>query len=474
VLKNNKNRSKKLFYIIGAILALTGIAFFISNSFSQETYVISSLSKGLVGHWSMDDMDYDSSNSRISDKSSFENHGTNYGATFTEDRFGKESGSMSFSSGNRINTLFGNNYDVGLNSLSFSMWLKPNTTSGSEMFAAFGTNTDNRRAYFAKYNGKWDMGIRASGWGTAQHNVTTDWTHITVVFNGNNNIVTMYVNSEFSIQKSYTDYNLLDNLTIGAYGNGGYQFFGLIDDVRIYNRALSETEIKSLYDTYNPKTTTGSLQKGLVLDMPLKSKYTKSEVGGSEIMTDRTPYSNDGQNYGATVTNEGAIMIDNSDPGEYINVPYDFSNFSQLTLSIWAKTNYSGGQNLFKNSPFILHFRGAGFYLRDNSGGVSGYLGWNYSLQNDNWYHLVGIWDGSMMKTYINGNQTNSQDWTGSGILNNSSSFSIGKYFNSSQVSFSGMLSNALIYNRALSDGEVKTLYDRGRSDAGIIFQPEN
>ncbi|GAH94236.1 unnamed protein product, partial [marine sediment metagenome] len=49
------------------------------------------------------------------------------------------------------------------------------------------------------------------------------------------------------------------------------------------------------------KLMTGSLYKGLIFDMPLKIRYTKEETPGSEIMTDRTPYSNDGQNYGAVV-----------------------------------------------------------------------------------------------------------------------------------------------------------------------------
>jgi len=40
----------------------------------------------------------------------------------------------------------------------------------------------------------------------------------------------------------------LDNVYIGRYSLPGYIFNGLIDDVRIYNRALSDAEIKALYD----------------------------------------------------------------------------------------------------------------------------------------------------------------------------------------------------------------------------------
>jgi hypothetical protein len=42
------------------------------------------------------------------------------------------------------------------------------------------------------------------------------------------------------------------SLFIGARNDGEQHMNGYIDDVRIYNRALSETEIKTLYNSYNP------------------------------------------------------------------------------------------------------------------------------------------------------------------------------------------------------------------------------
>ena len=44
-----------------------------------------------------------------------------------------------------------------------------------------------------------------------------------------------------------------DNVLIGKRQGVNAYFQGSIDDVRIYNRALSEEEIKLLYNSYNPK-----------------------------------------------------------------------------------------------------------------------------------------------------------------------------------------------------------------------------
>jgi Concanavalin A-like lectin/glucanases superfamily len=43
-------------------------------------------------------------------------------------------------------------------------------------------------------------------------------------------------------------YDATHTLRIGEAGTGGEYFDGVIDDVRIYNRALSATEIKQLYN----------------------------------------------------------------------------------------------------------------------------------------------------------------------------------------------------------------------------------
>jgi hypothetical protein len=39
-----------------------------------------------------------------------------------------------------------------------------------------------------------------------------------------------------------------DNTYIGEYGASLYHFSGLIDDVRVYNRALSAAEVQALYN----------------------------------------------------------------------------------------------------------------------------------------------------------------------------------------------------------------------------------
>lgn len=85
---------------------------------------------------------------------------------------------------------------------------------------------------------------------TIFYNPMTDlntWVFIAVVVNGNS--YTMYKNGQIVKQVTGTSngFNeLRGDLYIGSYG-GGFIFSGLIDDVAIYNRALTTAEVTQLY-----------------------------------------------------------------------------------------------------------------------------------------------------------------------------------------------------------------------------------
>ena len=90
-----KSKKSKFFVITFVVLALAS-GFFVVYSQGSRQDDGPSINRGLVGHWTMDEEDYNFATSRVADKSGYENHGTNYGATFTTDRHGKEGGAMKF------------------------------------------------------------------------------------------------------------------------------------------------------------------------------------------------------------------------------------------------------------------------------------------------------------------------------------------------------------------------------------------
>ncbi|MDP6927346.1 MAG: hypothetical protein QGG84_09690, partial [Rhodospirillales bacterium] len=67
----------------------------------------------------------------------------------------------------------------------------------------------------------------------------------------------------------------IGNLT-GVTNSG---FIGLIDDVRIYNRALSETEVVALYELEKPKT---ALEAGLIAYYPFNGNANDESGNGND------------------------------------------------------------------------------------------------------------------------------------------------------------------------------------------------
>ena len=73
------------------------------------------------------------------------------------------------------------------------------------------------------------------------------WYHVVITVHAN--IHKMYVDGVYE-GTSTDDFQMISTmpLRIGRYNSGHYPFHGLIDDLIIYNRALTETEIQSLYN----------------------------------------------------------------------------------------------------------------------------------------------------------------------------------------------------------------------------------
>ena len=75
------------------------------------------------------------------------------------------------------------------------------------------------------------------------------WTQILVTYDGANQKFYKNGNLLNSVAKSPTLVNSTTNLNIGRHNGGGYYFPGQISEVKIYNRALSATEVTQDYNS---------------------------------------------------------------------------------------------------------------------------------------------------------------------------------------------------------------------------------
>ena len=184
-----------------------------------------------------------------SDSSGAANHGTVREAQFVAGRFGN---ALSFDGVNDWVTVADSaSLDLS-NTMTLEAWVNPRTVdnwqtlllkegAGTMAYELYSNNDVNRpAAYFTGTNGT----IRAVT-GTAALAVGT-WTHLAVTYDGAN--MRLYVNGILVRTTARTGAMIATDGVLHIGGNqvwGGEFFSGLIDDMRIYNRALSAAEIQT-------------------------------------------------------------------------------------------------------------------------------------------------------------------------------------------------------------------------------------
>ena len=197
---------------------------------------------GLVAGYHFDE----GSGSTVADSSGNDNTGTISGATWTT--AGKFGNALVFNgTNNRVNVPDANSLDL-TNGMTLEAWVYPTTLSGwnSVILKERGSNG---LAYALYAN---DNGSRPSGYvrigsdrsvrGNGALPLNT-WTHLAVTYDGA--LLRLYQNGVEVGSRAQTGNisHVLTSAEIGGNTVWGEYFSGRIDEVRIYNRALTATEI---------------------------------------------------------------------------------------------------------------------------------------------------------------------------------------------------------------------------------------
>lgn len=219
-------------------------------------------SENLVGWWKLDE---------TSGNSTIDSSGQNNNGTLTNNSFSTNS-----QSGKLVNALyFHGDVDVGMDgngdgdggyitipdsssldisdSITMSIWFKVD-----EFDHTFPTlmakGAQNYRFYFQESTQKFRNRLDYAGATSVdlQSNATFDtdtWYHCLFTYDGTTR--KLFVNGNLDASSIDVDSIVTNNdaLVIGNFGEGGVRSFkGTIDDVRIYNRALTEAEVSAIYD----------------------------------------------------------------------------------------------------------------------------------------------------------------------------------------------------------------------------------
>jgi len=391
------------------------------------------------------------------------NHAEVYGATYVDDQSGNSNGAMQFDGVNDYVRLDDSASDIAGSDFTMSAWIKGISQDRGCIISINTSSGGNRTLWFVRNAG---IGIfDGVNWYIGNVNVGNNlWHHVVITYKKGVKEAKLYTDGV--LDSSFitgTDINIAtnDRLSIGQEWDDNIlsDFFnGSISDVRIYNYALSESEISAIYSERSQSSfEIGSLNKGLIAHYPLN---------GTTETKDITPYANHGVNNGAVLAegidggSEGSYMFNGN--SNYIQ-PINFVQTPMFTVSFWMKANATQltHTNMIDNShtssqnwcfEYLDDTDKLKFYIK---GGLVSTTG----LKDNIWHHIVGTFDGSLAKFYIDSFLEASEPKT---ITYVPAPLSIGRWGYDGTRYFNGNLTDVRIYNRALSENEIQTLYEYG------------
>ncbi len=490
-------------------ISIAAIGVYYYNSQTQAVTTINTtitenddLNNGLIGHWTFDgpDMDWSSTTAEVRDVSGNNNHGNLVTlVTFKPASPGRIGQALELSGAAYVNV--GGSNLTGATSISYSTWVR---TDNTKFDGAFRSLIDDAQSDYSlggvtimlddRGSSEPTNGLTAiidvSTGNCVQASVSNviasspNWYHIAFTYNGSGSVKQLYINGTAMSVSSGSctgsgnfvpDTN--DNMYLGAISPGSNILNGRIDDTRIYNRALSASEVQRLYElgaTTHINTTIDTnddLENGLVGHWTFDGPKMAWASTTAEVLDSSTSsIEGDATNMDRTSVAIGKIgqglnfdgVNDNINLGTSIPIRFDTTG----SISAWIKTDCSdvciivGGNSTTEYSGYnffidfgVLTFRSDKYHYLTTP--------WVGVYDDGSWHHVVITKNGSNGILYVDDEVKSS-----TASLTYNAPWSTNPIYIGNEAGrayyFQGAMDDVRIYNRALSASEVKRLHELG------------
>jgi hypothetical protein len=465
-------------------LCALGFASFTEAGFIPQTtkYYINS---GLSGYWSFNGQDMTQGGIiRAIDRSGQGNYGLLINmATSTMRVLGKQGQALDFDGTNDVvkveSSYLGGDFTV-------SAWVKQSPTAGSATFASIVMESDGSARLFAlaldRTNQRVCIQTNAVSPCTSNGTYTTvgKWTHVAITNPANGAGINVYLNNIFV--ESLTTENISAGTEIGigrySYLEGTGLFGGVIDDVRIYSRLLTSSEITRLYNISASPSQLNASQVGKVVSGLIGNwTFDGNHVQGTKAF-DASGGGSQGTLTGGPTQVSGklgqALDFDGSNDHVVGTLASAFGSGSK-SISAWIYTNGNNtSQTIFSDdfndgngTQFKFMVLASTFnyvrYSEDSSGWCTSSVD---SIKQERWYHVVVTNPGdTTCRIYINGLEDSADNSMGDNG-GTDTNFYIGS--DTGFDFFDGFIDDVRIYNRVLTSDEIQRLYSSGASSFNV------
>ena len=232
------------------------------------------IAKGLVGHWSMNSEDTD--NGKIRDRSAYDNHGSLTGTVNT----GKSSiigDSFDFTGQSGDYVEISNDGTLTSNQSSINFWIKGDLKETGNDFPSPVYNNGNFKFWGRSNDFGWRLDDPNSSTDIRQFAISqtnfSDWTMVTGILDIPNGQMKLYKNANLKSSADPSGFGDITNSNPLYFGRGNDPGPCQLSNVRVYNRALSQSEINQIY---NKRTTVGGAVQGITAEVYDTQSYYNS------------------------------------------------------------------------------------------------------------------------------------------------------------------------------------------------------
>jgi hypothetical protein len=411
-----------------------------------------SLSDGLVGYWKFDEgvgtttIDYSGNNFTAS-----------LGGTLPSWSSGKYGIGITFTDGSYLNISNSTTFDFPSSNFALSTWIK--MTSSSSLRTLFWKGNP----YCDSCQGGYVLNVSSGtprmtlDFSSATGNMYTatsstavnddKWHHLLGQRNGNK--IEIYIDGNLSVATTFPSNSTFTDISSSmlSVSSIAYSFNGSLDETRIYNRALSPTEVKQLYEF-----------------APGPVAYYNFEEGQGTVITDRST-----NNYSSTSTTGTPVWVN----GKYgTAASFNGSAYSQFpslgtgsyagTTSMWINfpANYSSSTAISNIGPFFIGSTSAnrlnfdinrgGTWVDGNWGTVTNF--YVNDIPANTWTYVTVTWDSGTAKVFINGTLKLTKSYTTGPLTNNGGNW-LGHW--NSGNNYTGKVDEVKIYNYARTQKQI-------------------
>jgi hypothetical protein len=282
------------------------------------------------------------------------------------------------------------------------------------------------------------------------------WYHVAATYNGSS--AKMYINGKLDNSAACSG-TISDNSSVSFYigKNNNVCFNGNLDEIRVWNIARSEAEIKT------------NMYKEIGTHANLKAYYKMSNGTGTSL-TDNSGNSNTGTLTNGPVWKASGCFagsrqaLDFDGLNDYINIPANSAyNTNMFTVEFWVKANSSQVGN-FRGIVDKGRYTGSGqssqdWYFITYAGngviilGLPG-VGEVWFGTDGNWHHITGTYDGTTLRGYLDGVLDNDLP-TGTRSSPSANGITVG-CTQSNDYYFNGQIDELRLWNTARTATEIR------------------